>query len=1535
MKTRNIAAFLLAASAANVLLAADGTWTAGTGGDWSVVGNWQDDLPAEGAGSTAFINAGSGTITNDMTDLALLGVQFAGGGYTLAGNTVTLDSAGFITVLGGSHTVSAPLSLSGNTAVRAALNESLILDGALSGAGGVTANGGRVVLGNAANAYAGQTVLQTGLLEVASLDALGDYTGPVILGKGTFRYAGTAPGDLTQGYTVNSGGGNASTVLDVQTNLTVSGKVDVTGSQGRVLKTGPGTLTYTYPGFQVMNRTGSGTTPDATLVFDPVNGGAGTQGYQDFTVADGKIVFNTPGQTNRFYGMTCIGVRYPAAAQMEIGAGVVQNPDTWFAISRGNGDTNTPYSSGLTMTGGRLEARSFVMGYNAGMPGFKSYPTLTQTGGDIVISDDAYVPETGGAVATVNITGGTLTQNGLNQGFDVGRSGTAGTVMNVAGGAVVSLAKLRVNSGTFTVSSGGTLALRSTASENKGTVYFDNATLTTYAPQGQPSEWFHGTSKLYVKSGGLTAGVPSGQYAFLASTPQADPASPGGQITKTGDGTLALYNAEMPVQVNAGTLRLMGAHISTNKLAKTISVAAGASLELAAPHAAEADTLAMASGAGINLTVSDWAARAELWKVNSAAIARTDGALELAPASGVSAVGSVFMTRPISVTNAWQASFSLAAVAGRAYGYQGDGVAFVIQNDTRGTSAYSTNLVTGSFGYAGGAAPVANSFALALDITNRRLLWGTNGVFTSTTYDLSLLSGLGSDMDKTYFNVAYDGAGTVTCTITRKGLQTLPYAFPADLQALAGATQAYLGFTAGNTAARCEEHLVRDVAFVNGSSAAAKTFVQYGGSVALAGGQTLGVALNPAPAQNGFGLGTLTYADGSVLDVSQPTFAPTPAPTLSDQGMWQLNGKANWKTDGRLAVSTNANDSPGSAFTTNLYPVTGSWTASFHYDIGQISSPPADYITFAIQNQSPTSSSHTPSPGFAIMWRYYEGGVTTTSLRMFTNNVAVLATTNIAPVSLKDGGPAVMTVTHDASAKTVTVITEQAAGAFTNVFTGVDMMAAVKSANAYLGFGAFTGGLYAENIVSDFSFVSQGGAFDTSWQRGYLAVGAASGSGTLVKKGNGALGIQDGPDNPFTNATVRLDEGGLVLRKFVSEPVTLGDDFYLSRWASWAPGGALQTMYTIPNSAGNAATAKRRYVTGAWTARYTFFVGARNGAADGFSFFIHNDSRGPSALGGAYSGSGYTGIANSIALGWNYYEGNSMSNTVNYGENGSWNAATRVRNLPVRITSIQLETDMEIRHDPDAQTLALKMWQGTNVFQTVFSNVNIQARLGGDYGYIGFGDGCGGQQCEARVKDFRLALDTPTNPLPVTACLDAAVLPGGSTNTVSLDTVVPNAGFAIGSAQIGAGATLALESVQSNGGSLTVNGATLTGDAAFAVGSGATLALTSLTGGGSITKTGSGTLALTGDATYTADTVLAAGTLSLAAPVLPKPTDLYVTPGATLNLAFDGKQFIHSLYIDGVMQHGGVYTSANTSWITGDGVLVVTFPPVGSLIKIQ
>ena len=1535
MKTRHLFSFLAVASAANALWAADGTWTAAGDGDWSTIGNWQSDTPASGSGSTAFFTTGAGTVNNDMTDLALLGIQLSGTGFTLAGNTITLDSAGFLTVLGGSHAISLPLALAGDTAVAVATNETLTLGGEISGTGGLTLNGGRVVLGNAANTYSGGTVLQTGLLEVVSIDSLGLSPNPVKLGKGTFRYAADAPGDLAQGYTVFNGGGNASTVLDLQTNLTVSGKVDApTAGGGRFVKIGPGTLTYAYPGYQVLNRNGSGVITDRNLVVDPLNGGAGVEGYHDFTIAEGRVVFNTPGQTNRLISGVTIGERYPAAAYMDIGAGVVQATDSWFSLSRGNGDATTPYASGVTMTGGRLELWGLVMGYGASMPSYKCYPFFNQSGGEVVIANDSLIGESAGANPAYTLTGGKLTSNGTSSGFALNPWSQDGLYasLGIAGsGTEASFAKLAVRkNAVLSVTNGATLGVRSTETANAGTVIFDNATLTTYAPLNQPCEWFHNTGKLYVGAGGLTLNVPAGQSAYLGTPPVTNPASPGGRITKTGAGTLALYNTEMPLDVNAGRLKLTGSHLTTNKVVKTIALASDTELELAVPHAAEADTFALAGPNRVELTVPDLADRPELWQVNSAATRRSDGILQLAyPAANK--VGSAFMTRPVSVTNAWTASFSVAAVGGRTLNNQGDGVCFVLQNDGRGAGAYSTN-VTG-FGYAGALLPVTNSFAVALDLTNRRLRFGTNGVFVSQVYDLAFLPGLGADNDKTYFSVSYDGSGLLSCVLTRKGLQTAPYSYAVNLQNLVGGATAYAGFTAGNSWSRFEQHWVDDISFA--TSDPAKAFGQYGGKLALTAGQSLGVTLNPAPAQNGFGLGELTYADGSVLDIRQPYTPPLPDPALTDQGMWKLNACAHWKPDGKLALTTNANWNSGTAFLTNRYSVTGSWTARFGYDIGLGSTPPADYFTLIVQRDSPASTGHTPNPGFAIMWRYYEGSNQKTQVKMYTNGVMVIASTNIAPVNLVNGGHADMTVSYDADAKAVTVITEQAAGAFTNVFGGVDIAAAVGATSAYFGFGAATGGLNAENLITDFALETAGCVSDAAWRRGYLAFGAASGSGTLVKRGNAALGIQDASGNAFSNAAVRLEEGGLVLRKTPCEPLTLGDDFYLSRWASWAPGGALQTMFVFPTTSGNAVTATRRAVSQPWTARFTFFVGARNGAADGFSFFMHNDPRGVAALGSAASGAGYLGIAKSVALEWNFYEGDTMRNTVVLGLNGTY-VGDRRSNLPIKITSIYQETDMEVRHDPDAQTLALTMWQGTNVFATVFSNVNIRAQVGDDLAYVGFGAGCGGQQCETRVKDFRFALTAPTNPVPLSACLGTAILPAGATNTVTLDTAVSGASFAISSAQIGDGAALGLESANANGGSLAVGSAALAGDAAFDVRTGATLSFAGLTGGATLIKAGAGTLSLSGSvADYTGDTVLSAGTLSLASAVLPAGTDLYVTPGTTLNLAFTGKQYVHALFVDGAAMPGGRYTAEKASWITGPGTLVVTYPPVGSMMFLR
>ena len=68
---------------------------------------------------------------------------------------------------------------------------------------------------------------------------------------------------------------------------------------------------------------------------------------------------------------------------------------------------------------------------------------------------------------------------------------------------------------------------------------------------------------------------------------------------------------------------------------------------------------------------------------------------------------------------------------------------------------------------------------------------------------------------------------------------------------------------------------------------------------------------------------------------------------------------------------------------------------------------------------------------------------------------------------------------------------------------------------------------------------------------------------------------------------------------------------------------------------------------------------------------------------------------------------------------------------------------------------------------------------------------------------------------------------------------------------------------------------------------------------------------------------------------LPVATDLYVSGAPTLELMFSGKQYIHSLFVDGAAMPGGVYTALNSPWISGSGSLVVTFPPSGVLIIVK
>jgi autotransporter-associated beta strand protein len=92
----------------------------------------------------------------------------------------------------------------------------------------------------------------------------------------------------------------------------------------------------------------------------------------------------------------------------------------------------------------------------------------------------------------------------------------------------------------------------------------------------------------------------------------------------------------------------------------------------------------------------------------------------------------------------------------------------------------------------------------------------------------------------------------------------------------------------------------------------------------------------------------------------------------------------------------------------------------------------------------------------------------------------------------------------------------------------------------------------------------------------------------------------------------------------------------------------------------------------------------------------------------------------------------------------------------------------------------------------------------------------------------------------------------------------------------------------------------------------------------SIVKIGTGTQTFNAFNTYSGDTRVYNGTLSLAQAYLASTSDVHISSGGVLNLAFGGSNLIDSLYLNGVPQPAGVYTSANTGGrITGTGSLQV------------
>ncbi|MBN8460798.1 MAG: autotransporter-associated beta strand repeat-containing protein [Verrucomicrobia bacterium] len=98
-----------------------------------------------------------------------------------------------------------------------------------------------------------------------------------------------------------------------------------------------------------------------------------------------------------------------------------------------------------------------------------------------------------------------------------------------------------------------------------------------------------------------------------------------------------------------------------------------------------------------------------------------------------------------------------------------------------------------------------------------------------------------------------------------------------------------------------------------------------------------------------------------------------------------------------------------------------------------------------------------------------------------------------------------------------------------------------------------------------------------------------------------------------------------------------------------------------------------------------------------------------------------------------------------------------------------------------------------------------------------------------------------------------------------------------------------------------------------------------------LTKVGNGTLHINSTNAYTGPTTINAGTLSLGNGTsntnLADSASVIVASGGTLHLNFSGTDTVNALSFDGIARPPGVYSAANSSFITGPGTLTVLTGP--------
>lgn len=216
---------------------------------------------------------------------------------------------------------------------------------------------------------------------------------------------------------------------------------------------------------------------------------------------------------------------------------------------------------------------------------------------------------------------------------------------------------------------------------------------------------------------------------------------------------------------------------------------------------------------------------------------------------------------------------------------------------------------------------------------------------------------------------------------------------------------------------------------------------------------------------------------GPVPSVAASVYV-TAAPTFHDNGVgWaftnQGGGGSFFSAPNVLTLTTAANDQRRAAWFTTPMNISG-FQASFLYRDVTIGG--ADGFAFVLQNSAQGTNAiggggggmayDGITPSAAVKFNIYGS-----SSLAFTTGGAAGSYVATSPVDLSGGDPIQVNLDYNGSTLRISLSNTVSAATFTTNVTGVNLPAVVGSSVAYVGITAATGGLNAEQQVSDFRYI--------------------------------------------------------------------------------------------------------------------------------------------------------------------------------------------------------------------------------------------------------------------------------------------------------------------------------------------------------------------------------------------------------------------------------------------------------------------------------